>query len=193
VFVHERNKGYGGNQKTCYRMALEEGADIVIMVHPDYQYTPKLVTALCSPIASGVYDCMLGSRILGKGARHGGMPRYKYVSNRVLTLIQNLLVDQKLSEYHTGFRAFSREVLGRIPFAANADGFIFDNQMLAQIIYAGFRIGELSCPTRYDEDSSSIGFWSSLRYGFGVLGVSLAVFLHRRGWRRSRLLAPLDG
>jgi glycosyltransferase involved in cell wall biosynthesis len=190
--VHPENRGYGANQKTCYANALELGADIVVMVHPDYQYTPRLVTAMCSPIASGVYDCMLGSRILGKGARQGGMPLYKYVSNRVLTLVQNLLVDQKLSEYHTGYRAFSREVLERIPFAENDDGFIFDNQILAQIVYAGFRIGELSCPTRYDRDSSSIGFWSSLRYGLGVLSVSLALFLHRKGWRGSRLFSGLD-
>lgn len=189
---HERNKGYGGNQKTCYRHALEMGADVVVMLHPDYQYTPKLVPAMVTPIASGLYDCMLGTRILGKGALEGGMPIYKYVANRFLTLSQNLLVNQKLSEYHTGYRAFSREVLERLPLEGNSDDFIFDNQMLCQIIYAGFRIGEVSCPTLYEPDSSSINFIRSCQYGLGVLKCSMETLLHRMDVRPSPMLVPLD-
>jgi len=190
--AHASNKGYGGNQKTCYDTALSLGADVVIMLHPDYQYTPLLVEAMVSPIANGVYDCMLGSRILSNGALLGGMPRYKYICNRVLTLVQNLLVGHKLSEYHTGYRAYSRRVLQTIPYEADSDDFVFDNQMLSQIIYYGFRIGELTCPTRYADDSSSISFKNSVRYGLGVLGTSLAFALHRAGLRQSPLFAPLD-
>ncbi len=189
---HERNRGYGGNQKTCYDTALSLGADIVIMLHPDYQYTPLLVEAMVSPIAWGVFDCMLGSRILSNGALLGGMPLYKYVSNRVLTLVQNLLAGHKLSEYHTGYRAYSREVLGAIPYAANSDNFIFDNQLLSQVIFSGFRVGEITCPTRYAADSSSISFRNSVRYGLGVLGTSLAFALHRAGVRKSPLFTPLE-
>jgi glycosyltransferase involved in cell wall biosynthesis len=192
IFMHSANKGYGGNQKSCYALALERGADVVIMLHPDYQYTPRLAAALVSPIANGVYDCMLASRILGKGALRGGMPYYKYVCNRVLTLAQNLLVNHKLSEYHTGYRAFSREVLEALPLHANSDNFVFDNQILCQIIYAGFRIGELSCPTLYADESSSIGFWASVCYGFGVLGTSLELLAHRLNIRKSERFAPLD-
>lgn len=189
---HKHNMGYGGNQKTCYREALRGGADIIVMLHPDYQYTPKLLPAMISPIATGLFDCMLGSRILGKGALRGGMPRYKYVANRLLTLIQNLLVDEKLSEYHTGYRAFSRELLQRMPLEENSDDFIFDNQMLCQIIYAGFKIGEVTCPTRYAPDSSSINFLRSCKYGLGVLKCSLETLLHRKKIRSSPMLAPLD-
>ena len=189
---HGRNRGYGGNQKTCYRHALEMGADIVIMLHPDYQYTPRLIPAMVTPIAAGLYDCMLGTRILGKGALRGGMPVYKYAANRFLTLVQNLLVNEKLSEYHTGYRAFSREVLERLPLEANSDDFIFDNQMLCQVIHAGFRIGEVSCPTLYEPESSSINFRNSCRYGLGVLRCSVETLLHRTGLRTSPMLAPLD-
>jgi len=194
TIAHERNTGYGGNQKTCYSAALDLGADIVIMLHPDYQYTPLLVEAMVSPIARGVFDCMLGSRILSNGALIGGMPLYKYASNRALTLLQNLLGGHKLSEYHTGYRAYSRQVLSTINFQNNSDNFIFDNQFLAQILYAGFRVGEITCPTRYADDSSSISFRSSVRYGLGVLGVSTALFLQRTGLRQSPLFAALkDG
>lgn len=192
TIVHSRNKGYGGNQKTCYKEALNMGADIVVMLHPDYQYTPKLVPALVTPIATGVYDSMLGSRILGRGAILGGMPMYKYISNRFLTLVQNLLVGEKLSEYHTGYRAFSREVLEALPLEDNSDDFIFDNQMLCQVIYAGFKIGEVSCPTLYAADSSSISFLRSCKYGLGVLKCSLESFLHRTKLRASPMLSTLD-
>ncbi|WP_338667708.1 glycosyltransferase family 2 protein [Pseudodesulfovibrio methanolicus] len=192
TYVHAQNRGYGGNQKTCYAKALELGADIVVMLHPDYQYTPKLIPAMVSPIAEGVNDCMLGSRILGKGALRGGMPIYKYVANRFLTLIQNLLINEKLSEYHTGYRAFSREVLERLPLEQNSDDFIFDNQMLCQIVYAGFHIGEVTCPTKYEKESSSISFLRSCKYGIGVLRCSMGTFLHRHGMRKSPLLEPLD-
>lgn len=192
VIVHERNTGYGGNQKTCYRTALAQGADIVVMLHPDYQYSPKLLMAMCSPIAEGVFDCMLGSRILGTGALKGGMPKYKYLSNRFLTLFQNLLLGHKLSEYHTGYRAFSRRVLEAIPWQGNSDNFLFDNQMLAQVIYGGFSIGEVTCPTRYATDSSSINFANSLRYGLGVLWTSIEFRLHRLGLYRSGTFGPMD-
>ena len=169
LFIHPRNRGYGGNQKTCYRRALEAGADIVVMVHPDYQYSPLLLPALVSPIAVGLYDCMLGSRILGGGALKGGMPGWKYVANRALTAAENLLLGAKLSEYHTGYRAFSRRVLETLPLHRNSDDFVFDNQMLAQILYFGFSIGEVSCPTRYFPEASSINFARSVKYGFGCL------------------------
>jgi glycosyltransferase involved in cell wall biosynthesis len=171
---HQRNHGYGGNQKTCYSLALATGADIVVMLHPDYQYEPRLLPALAQMIASGAYDLAIGSRILGRGALQGGMPLYKYVSNRFLTLVQNLLIGQKLSEYHTGYRAFSRKVLATLPLLANSDDFIFDNQMLVQCHRWGFRIGEISCPTKYFPEASSINLQRSLRYGLGVLGVSVA-------------------
>ncbi len=181
VIRHERNKGYGGNQKTCYDTALALGADIVVMLHPDYQYTPKLLTAMASIIANGVYPCVLGSRILGGGALKGGMPLYKYIANRFLTLAQNLLMGQKLSEYHTGYRAFSREVLEAVDYHANSDDFIFDNEMLAQIFYAGFEIAEITCPTKYFEEASSINFTRSSIYGLGVLRVSIQYALQKLG------------
>jgi glycosyltransferase involved in cell wall biosynthesis len=176
---HDRNQGYGGNQKTCYKTALERGADIVIMLHPDYQYTPKLITAMASLISEDLFDCVLGSRILGVGARKGGMPLYKFLSNRGLTLVQNILLGYKLSEYHTGYRAFRREILENLPLQNNSDDFLFDNQMLAQIIYAGYSIGEISCPTRYNADSSSINFSRSVIYGLGVIKTSLVFRLNR--------------
>jgi len=192
TIAHERNLGYGGNQKTCYKVALEKGADIVIMLHPDYQYTPKLITAMVSLIAEGLFDCVLGSRILGVGALKGGMPLYKYIANRFLTLFENLLLDYKLSEYHTGYRVFSKEILQTLPLDNNSNDFVFDNQMLAQIIYAGFNIGEITCPTLYFEDASSINFSRSVKYGFGVLSVSIAAFLHRYKIKKSLLFSPLD-
>lgn len=181
IIRHDSNKGYGGNQKSCYNKALELGADIVIMVHPDYQYTPKLIPAMCSIIANEVYPVVLGSRILGKGALKGGMPVYKYIFNRFLTLSQNLLINQKLSEYHTGYRAFSREVLLGIRYMDNSDDFIFDNEMLSQIFMKGFEIGEVTCPTKYFDDASSINFKRSAIYGMGVLRVSCQHLLHRLG------------
>jgi glycosyltransferase involved in cell wall biosynthesis len=184
---HDRNRGYGANQKTCYKAALERGADIVIMLHPDYQYSPKLVTAMASMVASAEYDVVLGSRILGNGALTGGMPRYKYFANRVLTLIQNLLVGQKMSEYHSGYRAWSRTVLESIPLSLCSDDFLFDNQMLVQAIGAGFRIAEISCPTRYFSEASSINFRRSVVYGVGVLWTSVEYRLHRLGFIRSPL------
>jgi len=189
---HDRNLGYGGNQKTCYRTALNKGADIVVMVHPDYQYTPKLITAMSSLIAEGVFDCVLGSRILGTGALQGGMPLYKYMANRVLTLLQNWLIPYKLSEYHTGYRAFSRQVLERLPLDVNSDDFIFDNQMLLQIIAGGFSIGEITCPTRYFPESSSISFRRAARYGLHVIAMTLLYRFHRWGFWRSRYFSPLD-
>lgn len=183
VIKHEKNKGYGGNQKTCYDTALNLGGDIVIMVHPDYQYTPKLIIAMASIIANDVYPCVLGSRILGKGALKGGMPMYKYIANRFLTLTQNILIGQKLSEYHTGYRAFSKEVLLGINYHVNSDDFIFDNEMLSQIFMAGFEIGEVTCPTKYFEEASSINFKRSSIYGLGVLRVSFNHFLHSLGFR----------
>ena len=182
VIRHERNKGYGGNQKSLYNKALELGGDIVIMLHPDYQYTPKLIPAMVNIIGDDLYPVVLGSRILGKGALQGGMPGYKYVANRLLTFTQNVLIDYKLSEYHTGYRAFSREVLERINFNANSDDFVFDNEMLSQIIYAGFHIAEVTCPTKYFEEASSINFQRSVKYGLGVLRVSLQHRLQKIGW-----------
>jgi glycosyltransferase involved in cell wall biosynthesis len=190
TIVHDRNLGYGGNQKTCYRAALELGAEVAIMVHPDYQYSPRLVPAMAGMITSGEFDVVLGSRILGVGALAGGMPRYKYVANRVLTLLENILVSHKLSEYHTGYRAFSRRVLETLPLAANSDDFVFDNQMLCQAIWAGFRIGEVSCPTRYFPEASSIGPLRGARYGLGVLGTALAFRLCRWGLWRSAVFPP---
>lgn len=170
---HPSNRGYGANQKTCYAAALARGADIIVMLHPDYQYSPRLIAAMASMVASEHYDAVLGSRILGRGAIIGGMPRYKYVSNRILTLLQNILMAQKLTEYHTGYRAWSRTVLERLPLLAGSDDFVFDNQMIAQAFHFGFRIGEISCPTKYLPEASSIGFWRSVRYGFGVLRTSI--------------------
>jgi glycosyltransferase involved in cell wall biosynthesis len=187
IIVHEKNKGYGGNQKSCYAKALELGADIVVMLHPDYQYTPKLIHSMAYIIANDVYQVVLGSRILGRGALKGGMPLYKYFSNRVLSLIQNLIINYKLSEYHTGYRAFSREVLKKVNFEANSDDFVFDNQMLSQIIMAGYDIGEITCPTKYFKDASSINFRRSVKYGIGVLVTSLAHLFHKYGIKKSRV------
>ena len=187
VLVHDRNKGYGGNQKTCYDKALEIGADIVIMIHPDYQYTPRLVHSMVYMLANGVYPVCYASRILGRGARKGGMPLYKYVANRLLTFGQNVMLGEKLSEYHTGYRAFTREVLERCNYAACSDNFVFDNEMTAQIFYAGYEIGEVTCPTRYAPDASSINFRQSVIYGLGVVRVSFVYRLCRWGLMKSRL------
>lgn len=187
TIVHERNKGYGGNQKTCYRVAMEYGADIVVMVHPDYQYSPRLVMALASMVCSGHYDVALASRILGGDALKGGMPLYKYLANRVLTFIENLMIGIKLSEYHTGFRAFRSEVLETLPLEQNSDDFIFDNEFIVQAVYYGFKIGEISCPTRYFEDASSINFKRSVKYGFGVLLTSMKYILQKYGIYKFRL------
>ncbi len=187
VIQHEQNTGYGGNQKSCYDQALTIGADIVVMVHPDYQYTPKLIPAMAHIIASGLYPVVFGSRILGKGALRGGMPLYKYVANRLLTLVQNILIGQKLSEYHTGYRAFAREVLQTIDFHANSDDFVFDNQMVSQIFMAGYEIGEVTCPTKYFEEASSINLSRSITYGLGVLKTSLNHRLMMWGIGSSRI------
>ena len=187
IVRHDSNKGYGGNQKSCYNKALELGADIVIMVHPDYQYTPKLIPAMCSIIASEVYPVVLASRILGKGALKGGMPAYKYIFNRFLTLSQNLLINEKLSEYHSGYRAFSKEVLLAIRYMDNSDDFIFDNEMLSQIFMKGFEIGEVTCPTKYFDDASSINFKRSAIYGMGVLRVSCQHLLHKLGVIKAKI------
>lgn len=181
IIKHEHNKGYGGNQKSCYRKALELNADIVIMLHPDYQYTPQLIPSMSHIIANEVYDVVLGSRILGKGARNGGMPLYKYIANRFLTLFQNVMIGQKLSEYHTGYRAFSARSIKAINYEANSDDFVFDNQMLSQIFYAGFEIAEITCPTKYFAEASSINLTRSTKYGFGVLKVSLLHFMQAKG------------
>jgi len=181
LIQHEKNLGYGGNQKTCYRKALDLGADIIIMLHPDYQYTPKLIPAMAHLVATDIYPVVLGSRILGKGALEGGMPMIKYIANRILTLIQNIFINQKLSEYHTGYRAFSREVLESIRWDLNSDDFIFDNQIMAQCVNAGFKIGEVSCPTKYFPEASSINLHNSAIYGLGCLGVSIRYRLHRWG------------
>lgn len=190
---HDENRGYGGNQKTCYTAALHEGADIVVMVHPDYQYTPLLITAMVSMIAYGEYDAVMASRILGRGALKGGMPRYKYVANRFLTLAENILVHEKLSEYHTGYRAWSREVLERLPLLACSDDFVFDNQMIAQAFYFGFRVGEISCPTKYFEEASSINFQRSVKYGFGVLGTAMDLRLKRMKLKRPAIFEDRPG
>jgi glycosyltransferase involved in cell wall biosynthesis len=179
IISHEDNLGYGANQKTCYDKALSLGADIVVMLHPDYQYTPRLIHSMCYLIANGLFNVVLGSRILGKGALKGGMPPIKYISNRILTFIQNILLNQKLSEYHTGFRAYSREVLEKINYRSNSNNYIFDNQLLTQIIFFNYDIGEITCPTKYENDSSSINFINSIVYGLGVLKVSLQFFLQK--------------
>jgi glycosyltransferase involved in cell wall biosynthesis len=186
-FVHDQNYGYGRNQQTCYREALASGADVIIMVHPDYQYTPLLVTAMASMVAYGVYDVVLGSRIIGGQAIRGGMPPWKYVANRLLTAFENFFLRVKLSEYHTGYRAFSREVLANLPLLENSDDFVFDNQMLAQCVHFGFRIGEVSCPTKYFEDASSINFRRSVKYGLGVLATTLQFALQKVGVARFRI------
>ena len=197
VFVHDRNYGYGRNQQTCYREALEAGADVVIMLHPDYQYTPLLVTAMASMVAYGVYDVVLGSRIIGGTALRGGMPLYKYIFNRLLTAFENLFLRVKLSEYHTGYRCFSRQVLAELPLIENSDDFVFDNQMLAQCVYFGFRIGEVSCPTKYFEEASSINFRRSVTYGLGVLATTLQFALQKWGLGDFRIYSAkgrkLDG
>ncbi len=181
IISHQKNRGYGGNQKSCYNKALAIGGDIVVMLHPDYQYTPKLIESMCYVIGNGLYPVVLGSRILGKGALKGGMPWYKYLANRILTLSQNILMNQKLSEYHTGYRAFSRQVLEAVPYEKNSDDFVFDNQMLAQIFYAGFEIGEITCPTKYFEEASSINLKRSAIYGLGVLKTSFQYFFAKLG------------
>lgn len=188
IIKHQINTGYGGNQKTCYTKALELNCDIIVMLHPDYQYTPLLITAMVSIIANGVYPVVFGSRILGKGALKGGMPLYKYISNRFLTLVQNFLMNQKLSEYHTGYRAYSSEVLRNIRYSRNSDDFIFDNQVIAQIFSKGYEIAEITCPTKYFSEASSIKFSRSIKYGFGVLTVSLRYFLHKTGLVKWKLL-----
>jgi len=187
VHVHSRNQGYGANQKTCYRLAIEQGADIVIMVHPDYQYTPKLIPAMASLVASGLYPCVLGSRILGGYALKGGMPLWRYIANRALTFVENLLMGAKLSEYHTGYRAFSKALLEQLPLEANSDDFVFDNQMLAQILWLGYPIGEVSCPTKYFTEASSINFRRSCVYGLGCLKTALLYRLSRWGLCRTAL------
>jgi len=189
TFAHAKNYGYGRNQQTCYREALGAGADIVVMVHPDYQYTPLLVTAMASMIAYGVYDVVLGSRIIGGGALRGGMPRYKYIANRCLTAFQNAMTGAKLSDYHSGFRAFSREALVNLPLLENSDDFVFDNEILTQCIYFGYRIGEVSCPTRYFAEASSINFKRSVKYGFGVVGTSVKFLLQKAGIVKFRLFS----
>jgi glycosyltransferase involved in cell wall biosynthesis len=187
IIRHEKNRGYGGNQKSCYKKALEIGGDIVIMLHPDYQYTPQLLTAMISIIGNGVYPVVFGSRILGKGALKGGMPMYKYIANRVLTFTQNILLGQKLSEYHTGYRAFSKEVLSNVNFEICDDDFIFDNEMVSQIFYKGYEIGEVTCPTKYFKEASSINFKRSIKYGLGCLRVSVIYRLCKWGFMKSQL------
>jgi len=188
TIIHKSNKGYGANQKTCYTEALKLNPDIIIMLHPDYQYTPKLITAMASMIAVGEYDVILASRILGRGALKGGMPLYKYIANRILTLLENYILGQKLTEYHTGYRAFSSEVLKNIPFLKNSDDFIFDNQIIAQIFYFNYRIGEISCPTKYFPEASSINFRKSIEYGFGVLNTILRTVLHKAKLKKYPIL-----
>jgi glycosyltransferase involved in cell wall biosynthesis len=190
TFVHDRNRGYGANQKTCYSEALRLGADVFIMLHPDYQYTPKLIPAMASMIVSGEYDVVLGSRILGGTALRGGMPVYKYIANRLLTIFENLMTLAKLSEYHTGYRAFSREVLLTLPLLENSDDFVFDNQILTQALYFGFRVGEISCPTKYFTEASSINFGRSVRYGFGVLRAAIQFRLQKLGLRKYSVFDP---
>jgi glycosyltransferase involved in cell wall biosynthesis len=191
VYVHTKNLGYGANQKTCYKMALEKGGDIVIMVHPDYQYTPKLIPAMASMIGNGLYHCVLGSRILGGHAVGGGMPLWKYVANRFLTFAENLMIGAKLSEYHTGYRAFSRELLEKLPLETNSDDFVFDNQMLAQIVWFGYTIAEVSCPTKYFAEASSINFMRSVKYGMGCLGTAMTFRLSKVGFARSSLFPEI--
>jgi len=190
TIIHPENRGYGGNQKTCYRAALAAGADIVVMLHPDYQYSPRLVTAMASMVASGHYDIVLGSRILGGGALAGGMPRWKYAANRFLTLVENVALGVKLSEYHTGFRAYRRAVLETLPLGEDSDDFVFDNELLVQAVAFGYTIGEISCPTKYFPEASSINFRRSVRYGFGVLATAAKFALHRAGLARFALFSP---
>jgi len=192
IIRHDKNTGYGGNQKTCYNTALQLGADVVVMLHPDYQYTPKLIRSMASLITEGVFDCVLGSRILGSGAIKGGMPYHKYIANRFLTAFQNVMLGYKLSEYHTGYRAFSKSILENLPLNQNANGFLFDNQMLLQIIYAGYAIGEITCPTRYEVGSSSINFIDASKYGLGVIATTIEYVAHKKGLRSSRLFLALD-
>ena len=187
IIEHQENRGYGGNQKSCYLKALELESDIIVMLHPDYQYTPKLLPSICHLLASGIYQVVMGSRILGKGALRGGMPRYKYFFNRILTLVQNILINQKLSEYHSGYRAFTREVLTTINFMENSDDFVFDNQMIAQIFYAGYEIAEITCPTKYFAEASSINLRRSIRYGAGVIHVSLLYLFSKLGIIRPKI------
>jgi|TARA_B110000438_G_scaffold53038_1_gene53247 glycosyltransferase involved in cell wall biosynthesis len=193
TFVHMKNKGYGGNQKTCYQEALRIGSDIIIMLHPDYQYTPKLITAMASMIAYGVFDAIIASRILGNKAVDGGMPLYKYISNRFLTAVENFIIQQKLSEYHTGYRAFSAEVLKKIPLLENSDDFVFDNEMLLQTMYFGFNVGEVSCPAKYFDDASSISFRRSVTYGIGVIHTSIKYFMSKRGSKLYQIFNPDGG
>ena len=187
IIRHEKNRGYGSNQKTCYDKALSLGADIVIMLHPDYQYTPMLIPSMANIIVNDLYEVVLGSRILGKGALKGGMPIYKYIFNRFLTFAENILLNQKLSEYHTGYRAFSKNILEKINYHANSDDFVFDNQLLSQIIFAGYEIAEVTCPTKYFKEASSINFSRSMKYGMGVLGVSFLHFFCKMGWMKSEI------
>ncbi len=189
VYSHEKNKGYGGNQKSCYRLALEAGGDIIIMVHPDYQYSPQLIPAMASMIGNGLYHCVLGSRILGGYALKGGMPLWKYIANRVLTLVENMLLSAKLSEYHTGFRAFSRHLLEQLPIGVNSDDFVFDNQMLAQILWAGYTVAEVSCPTKYFTEASSINFPRSIQYGLGCLQTAISFRLAKIGLINSSIFS----
>lgn len=191
VFVHDKNLGYGGNQKTCYRQALKAGADVVVMLHPDYQYPPKLITPMAALVTSGIFDVVLGSRILGNRALKGGMPVYKYIANRVLTLLENKMIRQKLSEYHTGYRAFSRETLVNLPLLENSDDFVFDNQMLLQAFYFGYRVGEITCPAIYTKESSSINFSRSVVYGFQVLETAWKYMLGKCGLKVSRIFSKL--
>jgi glycosyltransferase involved in cell wall biosynthesis len=191
IVVHDHNLGYGGNQKTCYKKALELNSDIVIMLHPDYQYTPKLIPSMAYLICNDVYDVVIGSRILGMGALKGGMPLYKYLFNRILTFLQNLLMHQKLSEYHSGYRAFSKKVLTAINFESNSDDFVFDNQMLAQIFFAGFEIAEITCPTKYFKEASSINFKRSMKYGLGVLKTSITYFMAKNGIYQPVIFRPI--
>ena len=187
LFVHEKNKGYGGNQKTCYGEALKTGADVVVMLHPDYQYPPKLVTPMAALITSGIFDVVIGSRILGNKALRGGMPLYKYIANRILTLFENVIIGEKVSEYHTGYRAFSRDLLTKLPLLENSDDFVFDNQMLLQAFYFGYRVGEISAPSIYADDSSSINFKRSVEYGFGVLWTAMQYRLQKLSLSRFRI------
>jgi glycosyltransferase involved in cell wall biosynthesis len=192
VHAHKKNLGYGGNQKSCYKLALKEGADIIIMVHPDYQYTPKLIPAMASMIGNGLYDCVLGSRILGAYALKGGMPTWKYISNRFLTLFENILMGAKLSEYHTGYRAFSRKLIEKLPIEVNSDDFVFDNQMIAQVIWFDYIVAEVSCPTRYFAEASSIGLLRSIKYGFGCLYTAIKFRLAKMKWITSQLFPYYD-
>ena len=192
VHIHEKNLGYGGNQKTCYKLALEAGGDIIIMVHPDYQYTPKLIPAMASLIGNGLYHCVMGSRILGGYAIKGGMPVWKYIANRFLTYVQNILITAKLSEYHTGYRAFSRELLERLPLEVNSNDFVFDNQMLSQVLWFGYRVAEVSCPTKYFAEASSINLFRSIKYGFGCLDTAIQFRLAKLNFMSSKLFSEKE-